>query len=216
MAEQLVLEATKRDVTGKEVRHLRAEGIIPAVVYGPSFDPMQIQVAWTELRTTLLEAGGSQIITLNVDGEKYNALVRDVQRTAVRNDVLHVDFYRVRMDVAIRTDVPVVVDGDMNKLEGESGIIVHEMTSITVECLPGDLPQEVVISLDGINEVGDTLTVENLPELEGVSFLAEPTDVVVSSSYMRVAEAEEGEDELGEDGTEPELIRREDEDEDES
>lgn len=213
MAEQFVLEAAKRDTIGKEVRHLRKAGIVPAVLYGPEFDALDLQVEWSNLRTTLLAAGGSNIITLQVGDETYNALVRDVQRSPVRGDVLHVDFYRVRMDVIIRTDVPVVVEGNFDKLIEEAGVITHEMTSVTVECLPTVLPSEVVISLEGITAVGDTLTVADLPQLEGVNYLADPGDVVVSSTYMRMEEEEEEEEEelFDEEMVEPELVRREDE-----
>jgi large subunit ribosomal protein L25 len=136
MADTIVLEATKRDMTGKGVKKLRMQGIIPGVLYGPEFESVQVQVKWADLRPTLRTVGGSQIIMLNVDGENYNALVRDVQRAPLRGDVLHIDFYRVRMDVVIRTDVPLVLVGDHSAIEDAGGVISQEMSSIEVECLP--------------------------------------------------------------------------------
>src|SRR3990170_4798059 len=112
MAEMVVLEATKRTVIGKHVRHLRSDGMVPGVLYGPEFEAVQLQMPQIELRAALLAAGGSQIIQLNVDGEPYNALVRNVQRRPVRGELPPVDFYHVRMDVLIRNVVPVVLVGD--------------------------------------------------------------------------------------------------------
>ena len=140
MANPIVLEATKRELTGKQVKQMRAEGMIPGVLYGPTFDAVPLQVNWLALRPVLREAGGSHLIPLSVDGQQYNALVRQVQRDPIHGDVLHVDFYRVRMDVAIRTEVPVVLVGSAEVIEEAGGVVNHEMISIMVECLPSDLP----------------------------------------------------------------------------
>lgn len=214
MAEMITLEATKREIVGKQVRHLRREGIIPGVLYGPGFEPLQLQLEWTTLRPTLLEAGGSQIIELNVDGDKYNALVRQVHRAPLRAEVLHIDFYHVRMDVAIRTEVPIVTMGDSDHIEDQGGVATHETTSIEVECLPTDLPAEIEVDLSLLKEVGDSITVADLPQLQGVTYLVDDDVVIVSTSYMRVEEEEEEEEEeITGEMEEPELIRRREEEE---
>lgn len=214
MAETITLQATKRDVLGKHVRHLRREGKIPAVLYGPGFEPLSLLVDWIELRPKLLAAGGSQIINLDVEGdETYNVLVRNVQRRPVRGDVLHLDFYRVRMDVAIRTDVPIVLVGNGAALEDAGGTYNHEKNSITVECLPGDLPASIEVSIEGLKEVGDMITVADLPQLPGVTYHADAEEIVVTTSYLTTASAEEEEGEGGE--SEPELIRRREEEDEE-
>lgn len=217
MAETIVLQAAKRTVTGKEVRHLRREGIIPGVLYGPGFDALSVQVPWVDLRTVLLQAGGSRVIELMVDGEKYNALVRSVQRTPVRGDVLHIDFYRVQMDVAIRTEVPIVLTGNGEAIEDAGGVLVQELMSLAVECLPSDLPSEITVDVSGLTEVGQMILVSDLPELPGVTYHDGPDTVIVATTYQqRAAEEEEEEEEVeAEEGEEPELIRRQEEEEDE-
>lgn len=210
MAETIVLEATKRQVTGKQVRHLRAEGVIPGVLYGPELESIPLQMNWLELRPTLRQAGGTHVIELNVDGEKYNALVREVQRSPLRGDVLHVDFYRVRMDVAIRTEIPIVLEGEARAIDEAGGIVNLEMTSIEVECLPGDLPSSIELDITGLKEVGDLMTVADLPEIAGVTYMADPEAIVIATTYLRAAEPEEEGEEEGE-SAEPELIRRREE-----
>lgn len=212
MANPIVLEATKRELTGKQVKQMRAEGMIPGVLYGPTFDPVPLQVNWLELRPVLREAGGSHLIQLNVDGEQHNALVRQVQRDPIRGDVLHVDFYRVRMDVAIRTEVPVVLVGSAEAIEEAGGVVNHEVISVMVECLPGDLPAHVELDISALKEVGDSILASALPVLPGVAYLVDSGDVLVSTSYLTAAEEEEIEAEVS---AEPELIRRREEEEEE-
>lgn len=215
MAETIVLNAAKRAVTGKEVRHLRREGQIPGVLYGPGIEPVSVQVPWLELRPVLLKAGGTHVIQVSVEGEQYNALIKNVQRAPIRGDVLHVDFYRVRMDVAIRTEVPVVLTGSADAIEDADGVLVHELMSILVECLPGDLPSEITVDVSGLTEIGQMILVSDLPELPGVSYHEAPETVVVTTTYARAAAEGEEEEAEAEAGEEPELICRHEEEVDE-
>ncbi len=216
MAETITLQATKREIIGKHVRHLRSEGKIPAVLYGPGFEPLSLTVDWLELRPKLRQAGGSKLINLDVEGDTFNVLVRNVQRRPVRGDVMHLDFYRVRMDVVIRTDIPIVLVGEGAVLEEAGGAYTHEKTSITVECLPGNLPASIEVNIDALQEVGDMVTVADLPELPGVTYHADPEEIIVTTSYLAApeAEAEEAEEGAGRE-SEPELIRRREEEEEE-
>jgi large subunit ribosomal protein L25 len=216
MAETMVLEVSKRDVQGKGVRHLRAEGIVPGVIYGPTFESLPVQVEWIKLRPVLRAAGGSHLIQLTVAGETHNTLVRDVQRDPIRGDVLHIDFYRVRMDVVLRTDVPVMLVGSDAAITKNGGIVSHEMTSLQVECLPANLPADFRVDLGMLKEVGDTILVGDLTPPPGVTILDSADNVIVSSSMLRLETEEEAEEveELFE-STEPELVRRREEEEDE-
>lgn len=210
MANEIVLKVDRRETEGKKVRHMRRQGVIPGVLYGPTIEAIPLQVEWTTLRPVLREAGGSQLIAMDINGEKHNALVRAVQRDPLRGDVLHIDFYRVRMDVAISTDVPLITTGSDKAIVEKGGIVAQEINSITVECLPGDLPASIEVDLSVLEEVGDSISVVDLPELEGVTYLIDESITVISTSFPRVAEtAEDEEEELDEivDGEEPELIR---------
>ncbi len=217
MANNFVLEATRREITGKLVKKLRAQGIIPGVLYGPAFEAVPFQVEWAKLRPVLQEAGGSQVIEVVLGDKSYHALVREVQRDSIRGDVLHVDFYRVRMDVAIRTEVPIALTND-ELILSKGGLVNQELNSVEVECLPTDLPAEIVVDLSSLQEIGERVTVGQLPRFEGVTYLMDDDVVVVSTQYMSqiTEEEEEGEEEILPEGTvEPELIRKEHEDEDE-
>jgi large subunit ribosomal protein L25 len=216
MAETIVLEATRRDLIGKQVKQLRAKGLIPAVLYGPQFESIPLVVEWTLLRTALVQAGGSHLIQLKVNGEEHHALVRRVQREPLRGAVLHVDFYRVQMDVVIRTEVPVVLVGSEATIQAAGGVVNHEMMMVEVECLPGNLPEHVVVDVSELKEVGDHILASVLPQLPGVIYHVEPDQVIVSTSYLaRIEEEEEEAEAPAEEAAEPELIRRRREEEEE-
>ncbi len=217
MAETIVLEVTRRDVQGKQVRHLRAEGIVPGVIYGPTFKSLPVQVEWLKLRPVLRAAGGSHLIQVTVEGETHNTLVREVQRDPIRGEVLHIDFYRVRMDVAIRTEVPVSFVGSDAAITKNGGVVTLEMTTVEVECLPGNLPAQIEVDLSLLKVVGDSLLVRDLPQLPGVTYMDSVDHVVVSSTLLMQAEEEEEEKEVVVETAEPELVlrRREEEEEEE-
>lgn len=212
MAEKIVLEATRRDVFGKRVRHLRSEGLVPGVVYGPTFKSVPVQVEWLQLRPVLRAAGGSHLIQLHIGGEEYNTLVREVQRDPLRGEVLHIDFYRVRMDVAVRADVPLTTTGSDTAITKNGGVLLQEMTTITVECLPTDLPAMVPVDVSVLKQVGDAILVKDLPVIAGVTYLANGDDLVISTSAIFEREEEE---EVVAASAEPELIRRKEEELDE-
>lgn len=212
MAETFVLEATKRDVLGKQVKQLRGAGWIPGVLYGPTFESIPLQVEWIKLRQVLREAGGAHLIQLKVGGEQHNALVRAVQRDPIRGDVLHVDFFRVRMDVMIRTETRVMLVGSDAAIVKNGGLVVLEMNTVPIECMPGDLPSQIEVDQSRLTEIGSSVLVRDLPALKGVRYMASDDDVVVYA--IRAVQAEE-EEEVPVETAEPELIRRRPEEEEE-
>jgi len=186
---------------------LRRDGIIPGVLYGPDFEPINVQMPWTDLRLALRDAGGSSILELKIDGESYSALVRNVHRAPVTGAVQHVDFYRVRMDVEIHTDVRITLVGESKALEAAGGMVMQEMNTVELQCLPANLPAHIEVDVTGLTEIGQSILVSDLPALEGVRYMADPHAVVAAASYATAPQVvEEGE---GAATAEPELIRRE-------
>ncbi len=226
MSEAFVLEARKREVVGKKVKLLRAKGEIPAVVYGPKQDPVKIAVSWLDLRPVLRDAGGTNLIEINVDGDKYMTLARIVDRHPVYPDrVLHVDFYAVDMAATIVTSVPVILDNQAETEERIEARIVLDLPGVEVESLPSAIPSQIVVDVSVLEEIGDQITVADLPVIEGVSYFADPETLVVRTAHIgslpEEEEEEEGEEDLefmGDEMAEPEVISRgkqEDEDEEE-
>ncbi len=222
MSEIITLEAQLRDVTGKQVRHLRAQEMIPAVIYGPILEEaIQIQVPERSLKGSLRAAGGTNIIEIDLGDSKHNVLVREVQRDIILGDLLHVDFYAISLDTKIRTEVPVTLIGKSAIVVSGDAMMITRANTIEVECLPTNIPHELTLDISRLAEVGDYLTVADLDVPDNVELLADPEEVLVRTEYSERFEEEEEleEEEVFEsefDSEEPEVIRRGKEDEDEN
>lgn len=225
MSDPITLKANTRQVIGKEVKNLRNEGIIPGVVYGPLADePISVQMEWSTLRPTLLKAGGTDLINLEVDGNTIQVLVRDVHRHPVRQEtVLHVDFYAVDVKASINANVPIEL---LNREQTSKRLdirIFQPLASVEVETLPANIPSHIDLDLSALQAAGDTLTVGDLPKIEGLVYLTDEDITVVRTVSLAAIEAaaEEAEaaEEEGDSGSaEVEVIGRgasEDDEEDE-
>jgi len=211
----LTLDVAPREVIGKKVKVLRREGYIPGIIYGPKAEnPAAVQVEWKILRPVLQTAGGTGLIDLNLDGKTISVLVTDVHRHPVRSEeVLHIDFYAVDVNATLNVTVPIVVpslEAIGKRLETRA---FQPIKSIDVECLPANIPSEIVVDPSVLKEPGDAITVADLPELEGVTYLQESDSVIVRTLTLAALEAvtadpdaEEGEGLEG--SVEPEVIGR--------
>jgi len=183
-------------------KRLRAEGKVPAVVYGMGTEPTSITVDWKELRRVLTtEAGLNALIDLHVGDEADLTVIKDMQRDPVRRNVTHVDFMKIDRDVAMDFDIPVVVVGDFSKLEHEKGMADQLLYTLTVKAKPGAIPTQ--IDVDGTElGIGDQIKVGDLQLGAGVETEVDPETVivhgVVTRSGVEGAEGEEGEGEGGE------------------
>lgn len=209
MAESHTLEAEPREAIGKKVRAVRRQGLVPAVLYGSGVDGKPIKLDAKAADEALAKASASTLIDLTVDGELHKVLVRDVQRDVIRRNVLHIDFLKVDMDVAIRTEVPVELVGEAPAVREQGGVLVTGLTEIEVEALPGALPDRIVVELDPLEEIDDAITVGDLYLGEGVRVLTDLAENVAHVIYLAEEELEEEEEELEgllEMAAEPELV----------
>lgn len=210
------LNAEVRTVKGKKVSQLRTEGKIPGSVYGPNVEPQKVAFDARELETTLRNAGGTNVIDLNVDGKSVPVLAREVQRSVLKNDILHVDFLAPDMRKKIRAEVRIEITGQSPLVASRKGIMLTGPNSITLEMLPSNLLNKVTINVDDLDTIGDTIAVKDLPLREGITVINDPEEMIVKivqPSAARAAEmeailageeVEEGELPEGEEGELPE------------
>jgi large subunit ribosomal protein L25 len=184
---------------------LRRTGKVPAVVYGLDADPQSVSVGGRELERILHGAGGANtLITLQLDGDDALALVRQIQRNPTRGDLVHVDFVRVRRDVAVSAEVPLHAEGDAPGVR-EGGLLEQLLFNVTVEAMPGNIPNALTVDVSGL-ALGDQLHVSDIPVPAGVTLQHEDDELVVQVTVPRgmdeeeAAEGEEGEGEAGEGG----------------
>ena len=148
---EATLEAQARDTFGKnEARRTRREGKVPAVLYGgDGGGATPIAVSPKELLKILhSEAGQNTLISLKLAGTgDARVLVKDFQLDPVTHEVLHADFYRVAMDKLLQVTIPIVVQGEPKGVKQQGGVLEHIRREIQIECLPGDIPENVVVDV---------------------------------------------------------------------
>ena len=179
---RLELEVSKRDITGKKVRFLRRQGIIPANIYGHGIDSTAINVDAKSLKHLLAHAGMTDLISLKMDDSKnpLRVLVREVQKNPINDDLLHVDFYQVRMDEKIKADVPIVFVGEapvLKKVKNSS--VLHLIDSLPIEALPDDLPHSLEVDVSGLEELDSTIHVKDIHLGDGITLLSDPEQMAV-------------------------------------
>jgi len=213
----LTLSASSRSVTGRKVRRLRPEGIIPVVIYGGGDAPRNAQVEDAEFERVLRDGGNSQLVKVDLEGENINVLVREIQRHPVRHNLLHADFYTVNMSETQQVSVPLVTVGAVTV--SADLVMVQSMDSVEIEALPADIPASIEVDVSRLETPENPpITVADLPTIAGVSYISDADEPICSLILSRAAISEEEEmeeEELVDTDVEPEVIGRGREEEEE-
>lgn len=194
--DKIELSATGRDVLGKKVKSLRREGITPANLYGHNVASTALQIDTDELKRALARAGKSSLVSLKVDGGKRPRMVifRDVQRHPLTRSLLHVDLYQVKMEEKIKIAVSLAFINEAPAIRDRGGILVQNMSSIEVECLPADMPHSFEVDLSILEEIDQAIHVKDLSVADSVTILTDGEQSIVQISRSKVeveiAEAE--------------------------
>jgi large subunit ribosomal protein L25 len=188
MADDTTLSLTARDPEGsRATRRLRRAGNVPGVIYGGDGEPSHFSVDARILRNTLAHSGAILDVALD-GGAKAPVLVKDVQRHPVRGDIMHVDFLRVNMNEAIQTTVVVdLVGAEVAPGVVEGGVLNQETREVTVEALPGDIPETIQHDVSGL-EMNATLTLGSITAPKGVTFVDDLEETVIATITPPTAE----------------------------
>ena len=186
--EQIELSAATRDILGKKVRFLRRQGLTPANLYGRNVKSTALQVDTTQLKHTLAKAGKSSLVALKVDSAKRPKMViiRDIQREPLTGGLLHVDLYQVKMEERIKIEVSLLFVGEAPAIRDRGGILVQNMTSVEVECLPANMPHNIEVDLSVLKELDQAVHVKDLSVDEGVTILTDPEQSIVQIARSKV------------------------------
>ena len=188
------INADLREVQGKGAsRRLRRAGMVPAVLYGGSGEPVNLQLEHNDLfHHAQHEAFYSHILKLIIDGKDQRVILRDMQRHPFKPTIMHVDFQRIDENKALTMRVPLhfVNEEQCVGVKTGGGIISHLMTELEISCLPKDLPEYIEVDVIELN-VGDALHLADLKVPEGVEIAAlmhggDPAQSVVSVQAPRV------------------------------
>lgn len=186
--EKVVLNATKRDVVGKQVKALRREGKLPAVIYGRHTEPVIVNLDAHSASLILAKLTSSSLVTLNVDGTEYPALVRDKQRDYIKNRLLHVDFLAVSMTETLRTNVRVNFIGVSGAVKDFNAVLVHNLEQLEVEALPTDLPEGIDVDISVLAKPGEGIRVRDVKVADNVRILNDPDTMVAVATFAKIEE----------------------------
>jgi len=169
--EKIVLKAVKREVTGKQVKALRRAGQLPAVIYGRHVEPISISLEAHATGLVLARLTSSTLVTIDVEGQEYAALVREKQRDFIKGNLTHIDFLALDLSETIRTKVRLTFTGVSSAVKDYSAVLVHRMEAFEVECLPADLPERINVDISSIKEIGNNIRVRDISLPENVTVL---------------------------------------------
>ena len=187
MAKSLLIKASLRE--NKKPNALRASGFVPATIYGHGFKSQSVQINAKEFSKVPYKAY-SHINELEIDGQKYPVLIRNVQLDPIRDKYLNVEFYRIKSDEKIKVKVPLNFIGHSPAVTA-GGVLIVSLNEVEVQCLPKDIPDTIDVSLDQIVDIGQTIHASELKVLEHVHILAKPEEVIVHVEIPKTHVVEE-------------------------
>lgn len=160
--EQTPLSAQARTILGRKVKKLRADGLIPAHVFGHKIATSHVQVKSGDFSKVFEKVGETGIIDLSVDGKKKPVLVKNVQIHPLTGQPLHIDFYQVNLTEKVKVNVPLEIFGEAPAVEKKIGLLLTPVSEIEVESLPADLPESIEVDITKLENIGDEIRVKDL------------------------------------------------------
>jgi large subunit ribosomal protein L25 len=161
--DKVVLDATTRDILGRKTNKGRREGLIPAVVYGRGVSSKNIWVKLLDFKRLIKKSGESTVIDLKIDAkDDRNVLIYETQKDPVRDNYVHIDFFQVRMDEEIETEVELEFVGEAPAVKELGGVLVKNIDAIEVKCLPADLPSSITVDISSLKTFDDRITLGDL------------------------------------------------------
>lgn len=191
------LKAQKRTVTGKKVKTIRSEGLVPGHIFGHNIESVNVQANSREFVKVWHEAGETGIVNLDVEGKVEPVMIRSVAQHHVTSSPLHVDFYKVNMSEKVTVNVPLEIIGEAPAVEQKVGLLLTPVTEIEVEALPSDLPESIQVDVTTLAGVGDAIKVSDLKiDASKIEVKTDNELVVANIGELVTKEMEEAEAEL--------------------
>lgn len=181
-----------RTITGKNVKRLRKQGIVPASICGKGVENQNVQINARDFELIYRRVGRTALVDLDLQGaHPQSAFVRQVQRNPVSGQLIHVDFRVVDLRVEIAADVPVVIVGDNELVNREQAVAVLSTSTVHVRGLPTELPQIVEVDISSLEDFHSSIHVRDLNLPAGIVMLTPEDEVVASLTPSRTQEDEE-------------------------
>jgi len=190
--DDLKLQAAPRQVLGKKTRFLRRQGITPVHVFGHNIESLALQCDTLQLQQLIAQAGRTKLIKLEIEKDKHprSVFVREIQKDAVDRQLLHVDFYQVKKGEKIAVEVPIILVGEAPAMKGKGRMLAHGANSLSITCLPDNVPPQVEVDLSSLEEIEQAIYVRDIVLGADVTVNTDPDQLVVKISEAVVKEEE--------------------------
>ncbi|HEX3740455.1 MAG TPA: 50S ribosomal protein L25 [Terriglobales bacterium] len=207
-----LLEAQPREAgTKNDARRVRREGKIPAVVYGAGKQAMPVSVDPRQVSRILhSETGHNSVFDLTLEGELTKAMIVDWQYEPIKGSLLHIDLKRIAMDQKLTVNVPIELVGEPAGVKQQGGILEQIAREVEVECLPGDIPNEIELNVSEL-VFGTVLRISDLPKNDKIKYLSDPEQPVAHIITIKEEEVPAADAVAGEAAAapaEPEVIKK--------
>ena len=196
------LKVEKRDITGKAVKKLRREGILPANIFGENFESTAVQLPLKEFTEIYDKVGETGLVDISYGEESIPVLIHNAQIDPRTQQIVHADFFKVNLKEKIIAHIPIVSTGEAIAVRDNLGILLQQLSDLEVEALPTDLPEKIEVDISNLAEVGSQITVGELTIPAEVSAVTEANQTVFRIGELaqeepepepEVVEGEEGE-----------------------
>lgn len=192
MADRFSLSVQPRTITGKKVKQLRRDGMLPANIYGHNVDSVAVSVPTKEFTDTFKKAGETGLIDISIENEKAArpVLVHSLLQDPVTSAVLHVDFYQVNLKEKLVATVPLQFVGESPIVHTKEGILLELLQEVEVESLPTDIPAHIEVDVTSLTEVDQGILVSDLKLPAGVEMKTDAEEMVCKIETAQMAEEE--------------------------
>jgi large subunit ribosomal protein L25 len=186
---ELQLKVDPRQITGRQVRALRRQGILPVHLYGKATESLSLQAETQRITALLRTAGRNAIIDLEIAGESEArpVVLRGIQRNPVTSELIHIDLFQISLTERLRAEVPLIIVGEAPAVQIHGGVLLQALDHIPVEALPADIPSQIEVDVSLLEELGSAVHVRDLPIPDNVEVLAEGDLLVAKVEAPRIA-----------------------------
>ncbi|HMS22243.1 MAG TPA: 50S ribosomal protein L25 [Candidatus Levybacteria bacterium] len=191
MAQREKLKAEKREITGKKVRKLRRERVLPANIYGADFASLAVQLPIKEFDKVFSKVRETGLVDLTLDGVVIPVLIKNVQINPVTEMTLHADFHKVNLKEKITAKVPVEAVGEAKAQADKVGLLEQPMMELEVEALPTDLPEKIEVNVEHLAAVDEQILASDITIPTGVTLITDGGQVVFKIGELITKEMEE-------------------------
>lgn len=187
--EQLSIQASTREKGSKVLQKVRGQNEIPAVLYGHGIKNTLLKLKYKDFEKIYKKAGENVLVDLMIDDKKTTkVLVYDLQKDALTDAIIHVDFYQVKMDEKLQTEVPIKIIGLAPAIKTFGAILITAKEALKVECYPQDLIQEIEVDVSELKKIDDSIRIAKIKVPSTIKVLDNPNETVVLVSAPRSEE----------------------------